>query len=78
MAAQQRNFGGTGFGQSQGNVRSLDQLTQEVRLASDGDSPFKWQIGGMYFDSRDITEFYQRAYLPQHRRAQPEQLGAAA
>jgi iron complex outermembrane receptor protein len=57
------NFGGTGFGESQGNVRNLDQFTQEVRLASDGDSRFKWQIGGMYFDSRDITEFYQRAYF---------------
>ncbi|MFA6113969.1 MAG: TonB-dependent receptor [Sphingomonas sp.] len=57
------NFGGTGFGESQGNVRSLDQLTQEVRLASDGDNPFKWQVGGMYFDQRDITDFYQRAYF---------------
>ena len=57
------NFGGTGFGESMGRVRSLDQLTQEVRLASNGDGPFKWQIGGMYFDSRDITEFYQRAYF---------------
>ncbi|MDB5703634.1 MAG: TonB-dependent receptor [Sphingomonas bacterium] len=57
------NFGGTGFGESQGNVRSLDQLTQEVRLASNGNGRFKWQIGGMYFDSRDITEFYQRAYF---------------
>ena len=52
-----------GFGQSQGNVRDLDQLTQEVRLASNGDSAFKWQVGGMYFDSRDTTDFYQRAYF---------------
>jgi iron complex outermembrane receptor protein len=57
------NFGGTGFGQSQGNVRNLDQFTQEVRLASDGNGRFKWQIGGMYFDSRDITDFYQRAFF---------------
>jgi iron complex outermembrane receptor protein len=57
------NFGGTGFGESMGRVRSLDQLTQELRLASNGDGPFKWQIGGMYFDQRDITEFYQRAYF---------------
>ena len=57
------NFADTNSGQSQGNVRSLDQFTQEVRLASDGDSPFKWQIGGMYFDSRDVTEFYQRAFF---------------
>ncbi|MGK6320692.1 TonB-dependent receptor [Sphingomonas sp. DT-204] len=52
-----------GFGQSQGNVRDLDQWTQEVRLASNGDGPVKWQLGGMYFDSRDITDFYQRAYF---------------
>ncbi|UIJ47359.1 TonB-dependent receptor [Sphingomonas cannabina] len=52
-----------GFGQSQGNVRDLDQWTQEVRLASNGNGPFKWQVGGMYFDSRDITDFYQRAYF---------------
>jgi iron complex outermembrane receptor protein len=52
-----------GFGQSQGNVRDLDQLTQEVRLASNGDSAFKWQVGGMYFDSRDTTDFYQRAFF---------------
>lgn len=52
-----------GFGQSQGNVRDLDQLTQEVRLASNGNSAFKWQVGGMYFDSRDTTDFYQRAYF---------------
>ncbi|WP_336970654.1 TonB-dependent receptor [Sphingobium aromaticiconvertens] len=52
-----------GFGESQGNVRDLDQLTQEVRLASNGDTAFKWQVGGMYFDSRDTTDFYQRAYF---------------
>ncbi|MFD1105078.1 TonB-dependent receptor [Sphingobium olei] len=52
-----------GFGQSQGQVRDLDQLTQEVRLASNGNAAFKWQLGGMYFDSRDTTDFYQRAYF---------------
>ncbi|MEC3909318.1 TonB-dependent receptor [Sphingobium sp. CR2-8] len=52
-----------GFGQSQGNVRDLDQLTQEVRLASNDSGAFKWQVGGMYFDSRDTTDFYQRAYF---------------
>ncbi len=52
-----------GFGQSMGRLKDLDQWTQEVRLASNGDGPFKWQIGGMYFDSRDITEFYQRAWF---------------
>jgi len=52
-----------GFGESQGQVRDLDQWTQEVRLASNGESRFKWQVGGIYFDSRDITDFYQRAYF---------------
>ncbi|MGY4396535.1 iron complex outermembrane receptor protein [Sphingomonas sp. UYAg733] len=62
-----------GFGQSQGNLRDLNQLTQELRLASDGDGPFKWQIGGMYFDQRDTTEFYQRNYflLPNQRAYNP-------
>ena len=52
-----------GFGQSQGRIRSLDQYTQELRLASGNDGRFKWQFGGFYFDSRDITDFYQRAYF---------------
>ena len=57
------NFGGVGFGQSEGRVRDLDQWTQELRLASNGDGAFKWQFGGFYFDSRDVTEFYQRGYF---------------
>ncbi|CAN5369390.1 TonB-dependent receptor [soil metagenome] len=52
-----------GFGESQGNLRDLDQWTQEVRLAGNGGGRFNWQLGGMYFDSRDITDFYQRAYF---------------
>ncbi|RZJ99125.1 MAG: TonB-dependent receptor [Novosphingobium sp.] len=52
-----------GYGQSQGQIRDLDQWTQELRLASTGDGPFKWQVGGYYFDSRDITDFYQRRYF---------------
>ncbi|MFS0850890.1 TonB-dependent receptor [Novosphingobium panipatense] len=52
-----------GFGQSQGNVRDLDQLTQELRLASSGDTRFKWQVGAMWFEERNITDFYQRAYF---------------
>ena len=52
-----------GFGESQGQIRDLDQWTQEVRLASNGESAFKWQVGGIYFDSRDVTDFYQRAYF---------------
>nr|WP_253201142.1 TonB-dependent receptor [Sphingomonas quercus] len=54
-----------GFGQSMGQVRDLDQFTQEVRLASEGDSRLKWQFGGFYFDGRDTTDFYQRAWFLQ-------------
>ena len=57
------NFGGVGFGQSEGRIADLDQWTQEVRLASNGDTDFKWQVGGFYFDNRDITEFYQRSFF---------------
>jgi len=57
------NFGNTGFGQSMGQVRDLDQFSQELRLASNGEGRFKWQVGGMLFDSRDTTDFYQRAYF---------------
>jgi iron complex outermembrane receptor protein len=52
-----------GYGESQGNVRDLDQLTQEVRLSSNGNTRFKYQIGAMYFDQRDLTDFYQRNYF---------------
>ncbi|OYY88514.1 MAG: TonB-dependent receptor [Sphingomonas sp. 28-66-16] len=52
-----------GFGQSQGRVLGLDQYSEELRLASNGDTRFKWQIGGLYFDSRDDTRFDQRAFL---------------
>ncbi|GGL42315.1 MULTISPECIES: TonB-dependent receptor [Caulobacter] len=52
-----------GFGQSMGQVRDLDQLTQEIRLASNGDDRLKWQVGALYFDSRDTTDFFQRAYF---------------
>ncbi|MEO1489717.1 MAG: TonB-dependent receptor, partial [Pseudomonadota bacterium] len=34
----------------------LYQFTQEVRLASTGDGPFSWQVGGFYFESDfDVT-----------------------
>ncbi len=64
------NFGGVvpnicavGCGQSQGRLRRLDQWSQEVRIASPDTGRFKWQLGGIYFDSRDTTEFDQRAFF---------------
>lgn len=52
-----------GYGQSQGNIRGLDQYTQEVRLASAAGQRFTWQVGGFYFNQKDTTEFYQRSYF---------------
>ena len=57
------NFCAVGCGQSQGRLRGLDQWSQELRLASPDTGPFKWQFGGIYFDSRDMTEFDQRAFF---------------
>ena len=58
------NFaGGRFYGQSRGRVIDLDQLSEEVRLANNGNGRFKWQIGGIYFDSRDTTEFAQRGFF---------------
>jgi iron complex outermembrane receptor protein len=51
------------YGQSQGRLRDLDQWTQEYRLASASGGRFTWQLGGIYFDSRDTTEFDQRAFF---------------
>jgi iron complex outermembrane receptor protein len=57
-------FAGPAFyGQSQGNVRGLDQFSQELRIASPGTGRFNWQFGGYYFDSRDVTDFYQRRFF---------------
>jgi Outer membrane receptor proteins, mostly Fe transport len=57
------DYNNTGFGESMGRVRALGQWTEEVRLASAADAKLKWQVGGMYFDQHDITEFYQRAFF---------------
>jgi iron complex outermembrane receptor protein len=58
------NFAGARISQeSQGRVRDLDQWSQEVRLANEGTGRFKWQIGGIYFNSRDTTEFDQRGFF---------------
>lgn len=52
-----------GYGQSMGQVRDLDQWTQEFRLASQGDSALRWQAGAYYFNGSDTTDFYQRAWF---------------
>ncbi len=55
-----------GCGESMGRVAGLTQLTQEVRLAGPDNGKLKWQVGGIYFDSRDNTQFYQRAFFLQN------------
>lgn len=57
------NICGAGCGESQGRLRGLDQWTEEVRLASPNSGRFKWQVGGIYFDARDKTEFDQRSFF---------------
>jgi len=52
-----------GYGQSMGQVQDLDQFTQELRLASNATDPWSWQVGAFYFDGRDTTDFYQRAWF---------------
>ncbi len=52
-----------GYGQSMGQVRDLGQFTQELRLASNSTDPLSWQVGAFYFDGRDTTDFYQRAWF---------------
>jgi len=54
-----------GYGQSMGQVRDLDQFTQELRLASETDTALQWQVGAYWFDGRDTTDFYQRAWFLQ-------------
>ena len=36
---------------TQDGIDDLDQITQEIRFASDTDGPFSWQFGGFFFDS---------------------------
>ena len=53
------NLSGPGFipfpSDTQDSI-TLDQFTQEVRLASNGGGTFEWQVGGFYFDSDfDVT-----------------------
>ena len=58
------NYAGIRYSaESQGRVRDLDQLSEEVRLSSNNSGRFKWQIGGIYFESRDTTEFDQRGFF---------------
>jgi iron complex outermembrane receptor protein len=37
-------------------IEDHDQWTQEIRLASNGDGPFAWQVGAYYFDSKLVLK----------------------
>ncbi len=37
--------------ETQDSIDDVDQFTQEIRLASNGDNQFDWQVGFYYFDS---------------------------
>ncbi|ALL13367.1 TonB-dependent receptor [Caulobacter henricii] len=49
------NLKGPGFipfpSESTDGIKELDQVTQELRLASDTDGPLSWQVGAFYFDT---------------------------
>ncbi|HWU03713.1 MAG TPA: TonB-dependent receptor [Novosphingobium sp.] len=64
-AAANFTFNGVanGYGQSQGRVRGLNQWSEELRLSNADTARLKWQVGAIYFDSRDNTEFDQRGYF---------------
>lgn len=54
--------GGPGFipfaSESADGIPSLDQITQELRLTSNGDGPFRWLVGAYYFkEELDIDSF---------------------
>lgn len=58
------DYDNSGYGESRGNVRALSQWSEEFRVAnSDNAARFRWQGGVFLFDSRDNTEFFQRAYF---------------
>ncbi len=46
--------------ETQDSIDDLDQFTQEVRLASNGDNVFDWQVGFYYFD----TDFQVSTFGP--------------
>lgn len=46
--------------ESKGNVKNLNQVSEELRLASNGNTQLKWQVGGLVFSNDDTTNFFQR------------------
>ena len=51
--------------ESADGIPSLDQLTQELRLASNGEGPLRWLIGAYYFnEDLDIDSFSYDSLAP--------------
>ena len=44
------------FDSDTGGTHEIDQLTQELRLASNFDGGFNWQVGAFYFDDELLTQ----------------------
>ncbi len=65
--------------ESADGIPSLDQITQEIRLARNGDGPFRWLLGAYYFDEELAVDSFsydslspgnpQNGYATQHQDA---------
>ena len=49
--------------ESEGHVKALSQVSEELRLASNSKGPLKWQVGALEFSNNDTTDFFQRGYF---------------
>jgi len=50
--------------ESADGIPALDQITQEIRLTSNADGPFRWLVGAYYFDEEvDIDSFSYNSYV---------------
>lgn len=50
--------------ETQDSIDDLDQFTQEIRLASNGDNVFDWQLGFYYFDSDALVSTFGPGFPP--------------
>ncbi len=50
--------------ETQDSIDDVDQFTQEIRLASNGDNQFDWQVGFYYFDSDVFVSTVGPAFPP--------------
>ncbi|MEZ5892317.1 MAG: TonB-dependent receptor [Parvularculaceae bacterium] len=49
---------------TQDSIDDLDQFTQEIRLASNGDNVFDWQVGFFYFDTDFLVSTFGPGFPP--------------